>query len=82
MKRTTIFADEKLLNDLKHIAEEEGISASEGIRQALEKYVAQRQKLGKNLSFIGIGRSGRKDISERCEDLLWKKSATEIKTEI
>ncbi len=77
MKRTTIFADEKLLNDLKRIADEEGISTAEGIRQALERFVTQRQKSRKKLSIVGIGRSGRKDVSERCEELLWTKSANE-----
>ena len=78
MKRTTIFADEELLNSLKHIADEEGISIAEAIRQALDRFVAQRQKPGKELSFLGIGRSGRKDVSERCEELLWTKSETDI----
>jgi len=77
MKRTTIFADEKLLNSLKHIADEEGISIAEIIRRVLDKFVAQRQKSSKQLSFVGIGRSGRKDVSERCEELLWEKSALE-----
>lgn len=77
MKRTTIFADEKLLGALKHIAGEEGVSIAETIRQALDRFVAQRQKPRKQLSLIGIGRSGRKDVSERCEELLWTKSATE-----
>jgi metal-responsive CopG/Arc/MetJ family transcriptional regulator len=82
MKRTTIFADEELLSSLKHIADEEGISIAETIRQALDRFVAQRQKSKKQLSFVGIGRSGRKDVSERCEELLWKESATEIKAKI
>jgi len=74
MKRTTIFAEEELLSGLKHIADEEGISVAEAIRQALQRFVAQRQKPRKRLSFVGIGRSGRKDVSERCEELLWTKS--------
>jgi len=77
MRRTTIFADEKLLLALKHIADEEGVSIAETIRQALDRFVAQRQKRTKQLSLVGIGRSGRKDVSERCEELLWTKSATE-----
>ncbi len=77
MKRTTIFADEELLTALKHIADEEGVSIAETIRKALDKFVAQRQKSRKKPSFVGVGRSGRKDISERCEELLWTKSATE-----
>jgi len=77
MKRTTLFADEELLRSLKHIADEEGISVAEIIRRVLDKFVAQRQKSSKQPSFVGIGRSGRKDVSERCEELLWTKSATE-----
>jgi predicted transcriptional regulator len=79
MKRTTIFANEELLNALKHIADEEGISIAETIRQALDRFVAQRQK---QLSLIGIGRSGRQDVSERFEELLWSKSATEVGAKI
>ena len=82
MKRTTIFADEKLLNDIKHIANEEGISIAESIRQALDRFVAQRQKTRNKLSFVGLGRSGRKDVSERCEELLWTKSVNETGVEI
>lgn len=82
MKRTTIFADEKLLNDLKRIADEEGISTAESIRQALERFVTQRQKSRKEISFIGIGRSGRKDVSERFEELLWTKSADETGVDV
>ena len=78
MKRTTIFADEELLSGLKHIADEEGISVAEAIRQALDRFVAQRPTPRKTLSFVGIGRSGRKDVSERCEELLWTKPTTDI----
>jgi len=76
MKRTTIFADENILNTIKHIADEEGISIAETIRQALDRFIAQRQTSKKQISFVGIGRSGRKDVSERFEDLLWKESET------
>ena len=78
MKRTTIFADEELLSNLKHLADEEGISVAEAIRRALNTFVAQRRKPGKRISFLGIGRSGRKDVSERCEELLWTKPPTRI----
>jgi len=81
MKRTTIFADEELLSGLKHIADEQGISVAEAIRQALDRFVTQRQKPRKRLSFVGIGRSGRKDVSERCEELLWTKPVTDIGAE-
>ena len=77
MKRTTIFADEQLMNDIKRIADEEAISVAETIRRALDRFVTQRQK-PKKLSFLGIGRSGRKDVSGRSEELLWTKSVTDI----
>jgi len=54
------------------------ISIAETIRQALDRFVAQRQKPRKKLSFVGIGRSGRKDVSERSEELLWTKPVAEI----
>ncbi|MFQ5674866.1 MAG: CopG family transcriptional regulator [bacterium] len=72
MKRTTIFADEEILENIKQIAREREISLAEAIRQALEKFVLQQQDVKKQLSFLGIGRSGRKDIAERHETLLWK----------
>jgi len=78
MKRTTVFADEELLNGLKRIADEEGIPVAEAIRQALDRFVTQRRK-PKKLSLLGIGRSGRKDISGRAEELLWRKSPTDVR---
>ena len=72
MKRTTVFADEELLNGLKRIADEEGIPVAEAIRQALDRFVTQRRK-PKKISFLGIGRSGRKDVAKRSEELLWNK---------
>lgn len=71
MKRTTIFAEESLLDALQSLARKDGTSLSAVIRAALEEYVGRRQA-GKRLpSFLGIGRSGRKDVSERVEELLW-----------
>jgi predicted transcriptional regulator len=79
MRRTTIFADEELLGSLKHIADEEGVSIAEVIRRALNRFVvAQRQRPRKEISFLEIGRSGRKDVAERCEELLWTKSEPSI----
>ncbi|MGE3151166.1 MAG: ribbon-helix-helix domain-containing protein [Nitrospiraceae bacterium] len=71
MKRTTIFADEALLDALRHIAKKERISLSGAIRRALEEFVDRHQGSGALPSFLGIGRSGRKDIAERVEELLW-----------
>ncbi|OGW61222.1 MAG: hypothetical protein A2V83_11775 [Nitrospirae bacterium RBG_16_64_22] len=71
MKRTTIFADEDVLSTLKQIAREREISLAEAIREALETYVVRQQKPGRVPSFLGAGRSGRSDVAERHESLLW-----------
>ena len=73
MKRTTIFTEEYLYKEIKDISNEENRSVSEVIREAMEIYINQKRQKKKKLSFIGIGNSGRKDIAENHEELLWKK---------
>ncbi len=75
MKRTTIFADDALLSEMKHLARQEKKSVAEVIREAMEEYVRSKQQPTKSLSFIGAGESGRSDISEKSEELLWQKSS-------
>ncbi len=75
MKRTTIFADAHLMNEIKEISREEKRSAAEIIREAMQAYIKQKRPGKKKLSFIGIGSSGRRDIAEKHEELLWKKAA-------
>ncbi|MBI4321740.1 MAG: CopG family transcriptional regulator [Chloroflexi bacterium] len=71
MKRTTILADESTLLEIKQLAEEQEQSVSDVIREALSEYVATRRKPERgHISFIGAGRSGRTDISERAEEIL------------
>ena len=72
MKRTTVFADEDLLRKLRDIAKRENSSVSEVTRKALVEYVSRRRPKRSRLSLVGIGRSGRKDVAERSEDLLRK----------
>jgi hypothetical protein len=71
MKRTTIFADESLLESLREIAGKEHISVSAAIRAAIEEYIGRRRPVGALPSFLGLGRSGRKDIAAHAEDFLW-----------
>lgn len=71
MKRTTIFADESLLDVLRTIARKEQMSLSATIRTALEEFAGRRLAKKALPSFLGIGRSGRKDIAERAEEFLW-----------
>jgi metal-responsive CopG/Arc/MetJ family transcriptional regulator len=72
VKRTTVFADEDVLRKLREIAKRENSSVSEVTRKALVEYVARRRAKRSRLSLVGIGRSGRKDIAERSEELLGK----------
>jgi hypothetical protein len=74
MKRTTIFADEATLEALRRFAREDGGSIADLIRQALARFVAERDTPRKLPSLVGIGRSGRKDIADRHEELLWRKA--------
>jgi metal-responsive CopG/Arc/MetJ family transcriptional regulator len=73
MRRTTIFADDNLINEIKEISKEENRSVAEIIREAMQGYIKQKRYKKKVISFIGIGNSGRRDIAERHEELLWKK---------
>ena len=72
LKRTTIFADEEMLNSRREIAQQDGISVAELIRQALERFIAERPGAKRLPSFLGIGAGGRRDIAKRSEELLWK----------
>lgn len=72
MKRTTIFAEEEILLVLKRIANERESSMAEIVRQALEEFISRQQGKGDKPSFLGSGGSGRSDVSERHEHLLWR----------
>jgi metal-responsive CopG/Arc/MetJ family transcriptional regulator len=80
MKRTTIFADDEMLSSLRQIAQQEGLSVAEIIRQALNKFIAERQGVRRLPSVLGIGHSGRRDIADRCEELLWSTDSPNKKT--
>jgi hypothetical protein len=70
MRRTTVFADDETLRKLREIAKRENISLAQVTRKALTEYVSRRRPKRARLSLIGIGRSGRKDIAARAEELL------------
>ena len=40
----------------------------------MQQNAMQRNRKKKKLSFVGIGVSGRRDVSEKHEELLWRKS--------
>ena len=74
MKRTTFFADEQLMDELKEIAREERKTLASVVREATALYVSEKRKKKKRkLSIVGIGSSGRTDVAEKHEELLWEK---------
>ena len=73
MKRTTFFADEQHMDELKEIAREERKTLASVIREATALYVREKRKKKRKLSIVGIGSSRRGDVAEKHEELLWKK---------
>ncbi len=73
MRRTTIFADDNLISEIKEISREENRSVAEVVREAMQNYIKHKRYKKKKLSFIGIGDSGRRNVAEKHEELLWKK---------
>lgn len=73
MKRTTIKIPDALDARLRHEAQRRGTTMAEISREALEAYLggpSTRRRLGA----AAAGRSGRRDVSERIEEIL----ATEV----
>jgi predicted transcriptional regulator len=71
MKRTTVFLEEAIERDVRAIAERRGVPASLVVREALERYVSAERRKSRPLGFVAAGRSGRRDVAERHEDLLF-----------
>ena len=69
MKRTTVMLPESAWLALKEVAEREGRSPSEVILEAVATYVTERRPQERP-SFVGIGASGRADVSHRADELL------------
>jgi len=75
MKRTTIMADEGTLLELKAIAQRQGKSTCQVIREALAEYVVTHRAGGQHknplLALVGLGESNEEtDVSERDEEIL------------
>ncbi|HEU0304823.1 MAG TPA: ribbon-helix-helix domain-containing protein [Gaiellaceae bacterium] len=69
MSRTTIMADDALLDQLRAIAKEEGVSLGEVIRQALEWRVRRRRRLPSFVGAIATGEPGH-DTAARSEEII------------
>ena len=68
-EKTTVYLDAEAYRRLKQIARAEGRSAAELVREAVTAYAA-RHPVPAVPASIGVGRSGRSDLSERAEELL------------
>lgn len=74
MKRTTIFAEDYLLDEVRCLAKKQKTSVATVVREALVNYLAvHKQEQTAELSFIAIGESGESDVAERHEELLWQR---------
>jgi hypothetical protein len=72
MKRTTIFIPETLERDLQLYARREGRAVASVVREAVERYLTGAAAAGVRLpSFAGVAASGRRDIAERHEEILF-----------
>jgi post-segregation antitoxin (ccd killing protein) len=73
MKRTTLFVEESVDQELRALARRKGVPVSALVRESLSRYVTE-QKRGQKfaLRFLGEGHSGRSDVAERHEELLWR----------
>ena len=72
MKRTTIFIDETVENDLKALANSADVPVASLVREALAEYVARRQETAPHsVRFLAAGRSGRQDVAERSEEIVF-----------
>ena len=72
MKRTTIFVPESLERDLQLYAKREGLPMAAVVREAVEVYLVSRRLSGVVPTFTGVGASGRSDIAEKHEAMLFR----------
>ena len=69
MVKTTVYLDEDAYARVKLIARRRGLKPAMLIREAVAQY-ADRHSKGVLPRSLGLGRSGRDDLSERAEELL------------
>ena len=76
MKRTTIFIEPQVERELQALARRSGRPMAAIVREAVAQYVAaEKARRPARLGFVASGRSGRGDIAERHEDLLFQRDA-------
>lgn len=70
MKRTTILADEALLQEAQYLAKAQGKTLTTLVREALAEYVAAHREPHRVIPFAGIGRSGDPELIHKIDDLI------------
>lgn len=71
MKRTTIFLPEQTLKQIQRVAQRKHISAATLVREAVAQYLSAPATTVTLPSIAGQFASGRSDISEHVDELLW-----------
>lgn len=73
MKRTTIFMDETVEQDLRLLAKRRAKPVAALVREALATYVTEHRRAARDLpTFVAAGRSGHQETAERHEELLFE----------
>jgi predicted transcriptional regulator len=67
--KTTVYLSDADYRRLKQLARRQGVPAAKLVREAVAEYVRKRTRRLRPRS-IGMGHSGRGDISERAEEFL------------
>ena len=69
-RRIQIYLDPEVHQRLKERAKEEGISLAELIRRMAKDYLRKKASPKGYLAIVGLGQSGKNDISEKHDDYL------------
>ncbi len=69
MRRTTVLLPEEDWLGLKQLAQRQGRSPSEMIREAVAAYIVGREGQERP-SYVGLGESGKAEVSQRPDDHL------------
>ena len=69
-RKIQIYLDPEVHQDLKERARAEGISLSELIRRVAKDYLRKEAAPKDYLAIVGLGQSGKADISEKHDDYL------------
>jgi len=72
VKRTSLFLDANILRDLRRAAERRQVSVASLVREAIAAYLAEPAAAPRLPSVAGRFSSGKRNTSERVDELLWR----------